>query len=63
MASNRRVLLPGKTVQPWGKIGAVMLTGGERYYMLIDRHGVVSLMPADVVEPAAEGQTKRKVKR
>ena len=31
-------------------VGAVALTGGERYYFLTDRNGVVSMMPADVVE-------------
>ena len=37
---------------PWGRISAVGLTGGERYYWMIARNGVVSMMPADVVEAA-----------
>lgn len=35
----------------WGKIAAVGITGGERYYWMT-KAGVVSMMPADVVEPA-----------
>ena len=33
--------------------GIIVAVGwvGERYYWLIDRHGVVSMMPACVVEP------------
>lgn len=30
-------------------IGAILWTG-ERYYMMTDKHGVVSLMPASEVE-------------
>ena len=37
---------------PWGRISAVGLTGGERYYWMIARNGVISMMPADVVEAA-----------
>ena len=33
-----------------GKVQAVLLTGGERYYMLLDEDNGVALMPADVVE-------------
>jgi hypothetical protein len=46
----RPILMPGTHTQ-YGIIGAVCLTGGERYYQLIDADGTVSLMPADVVEP------------
>ncbi len=41
----------GLTVSPYGKIAAIMLTGGERYYFLIDEVGTVSMMPASVIEP------------
>ena len=40
----------GDSVRPYGKVVAVMVTGGERYYMLMDKHKTVSLMPSDVVE-------------
>jgi len=36
---------------PWGTVEAISFREGERYYMMINKHGVVSLMPADVVEP------------
>lgn len=35
----------------WGKITAVGITGGERYYWMVDKHGCVAMMPASVVEP------------
>jgi hypothetical protein len=36
----------------WGKIGAVLITDGERYYMMSKSKGKeVALMPADIVEP------------
>lgn len=34
----------------WGRIVAIGWIG-ERYYWMIDKHGVVSMMPASVVEP------------
>lgn len=40
----------GTYVEPYGKVAAVLTTGGERYYMLESDDGVVYLMPADVVE-------------
>ena len=52
------LVMPGKTVRPWGKVGAVgwKKLCGERYYMLVDRHGSVSLMPAFVIERAYQEQ-------
>lgn len=50
--STRRRHLPIDTKTPWGPIGAVGVVGGERYYWMIDKHGVVSMMPACVVEEA-----------
>ena len=40
------------TVTEWGKIDMVGVTGGERYYWMTDKRGVVSMLPADVVEPS-----------
>lgn len=40
----------GTTVNPWGEIGATLLTGGERYYHLIDKRGGVSMIPGFEVE-------------
>lgn len=56
---HRPVLDVGKTVKPYGKIAAIMLTGGERYYFLIDKHGVVSMIPALVIE--AGGMNARRM--
>lgn len=46
-------LLIGMEVKPYGKIGAVMFTGGERYYMMSDGSDV-ALMPWFVVEQDEE---------
>ena len=55
----RPPLLPGEfVIRPWGRISAVLLTGGERYYMLVNGQGAVALMPADVVEPAYDEQQR-----
>lgn len=43
-------LLPLGTMTKWGRVGAVGLTRGERYYWLVSENGTVSMMPADVVE-------------
>jgi hypothetical protein len=43
----------GTKVVPFGEVAAVGIREGERYYMLVDRHGDVSLMPASVIEPIA----------
>lgn len=48
-----RPLMLGTNVNPWGKIGMVGVTGGERYYWLTDDRGMVSMIPADMVENAA----------
>ena len=47
---SRKMPLPiGKVVKPWGKIGAILLTGGERYYLL-SKGRCVSMIPAFMVE-------------
>ena len=38
------------TETEWGTIGAVGITGGERYYWMVDKHEGVSMIPAFVVE-------------
>lgn len=56
----------GTVVKPWGKIGAILFTLGERYYMLqrddVSRDGrtrtpVTSLIPAIDVERAYHAET------
>ena len=54
----RKPLTLGLTVPPWGRIAAVLWTGGERYYHLLDKQGTVSMMPADVIEAAADAKAK-----
>ena len=34
----------------WGKVVAIKLIDGERYYFMIDKYKTVSMIPADVVE-------------
>jgi hypothetical protein len=43
--------LPLGTQTEWGKIEMVVLTGGERYYWMIDKYKCVSMIPAFIVEP------------
>ena len=43
--------LPLGTETQWGLVSAVGWTAGERYYWMIDEHGSVAMLPADVVEP------------
>lgn len=39
------------TQTQWGKIAAVSITGGERYYFMVSGRGRnVAMLPADVVE-------------
>lgn len=52
MLSKRPLPLKLGTETPWGEIGAVLFLNKGRYYLTRDKHGVVSLMPAFVVEPA-----------
>ena len=44
--------LPLGTETPFGKVQAVGITGGERYYWLIAQDGSVSMMPAFIIEKA-----------
>ena len=38
------------TMTPWGKVAGVGVIGGERYYWLVDRDILVSMLPARMVE-------------
>jgi hypothetical protein len=40
----------GSTVKPYGTVVGVGMISGERYYWFTDHRGVVSMMPAIVVE-------------
>lgn len=37
-------------IEPWGRIAAIGVTGGERYYWFVDKDGCVSMIPAFMVE-------------
>ena len=45
-------MVPIDTPTQWGKVAAIRFADGERYYFLVDKHGMVSMMPACVVEPS-----------
>ena len=47
-------MLPLDSETDMGRVAAVGILSGERYYWLIDKHGVVSMMPADAVEPRCD---------
>ena len=49
--AQAQLLNIGDNVAHYGKVAAILWIGGERYYMLTSRKGVVSLMPASAVEP------------
>lgn len=51
---NRSHTMPlplGTVVKPWGRIDMIGITGGERYYWLVDGN-IVSMIPATMVESA-----------
>jgi hypothetical protein len=41
----------GTFIMPLGKVGAVGMTNGERYYWMVGHDGAVTMTPAMVVEP------------
>ena len=43
-------ILPLGTKTEWGKIEMVGITGGERYYWMIDKYKCISMIPAFIVE-------------
>ena len=59
--TEKRVVI-GDVVEPWGKVGAMLITCGEPYYML-HKNGVVSLMPAKVVSHHAAHAKQSRAKR
>ena len=42
---------PLGTMTRWGRVVMVGWVG-ERYYWMVDKHGSVAMMPADIVEAA-----------
>lgn len=44
------MLMVGAVVPPWGRVVAVGTTGGERYYWLSGKSGIVSMIPAAMLE-------------
>lgn len=48
---RRRFFLPLGTRTRWGSVDGIGIVGGERYYWILDKHGIVSMMPACAVEP------------
>ena len=43
---EKRKMIGDKT--PYGKVSAIGIVGGERYYWCV-KNGVVSMMPSDVI--------------
>lgn len=37
-------------IEPWGAVVAVGISGTERMYWFKDKHGTISMIPADLVE-------------
>jgi len=54
MQSEHKMPLPLGSKTKWGTIEAVGLTGGERYYWMIDKFKFVSMIPAFMVEEDAK---------
>jgi hypothetical protein len=44
------ILHIGTFIPNYGEISAILFTGGERYYMLIDGNKTVSMMPASTID-------------
>ena len=40
----------GTNVKGYGKVSAILITSGERYYLLTGKKNTVSLMPANIIE-------------
>ena len=59
MENDRPPIIPLGTKTKWGKIAAVGFRDGERYYMMIDKHGSVALMPAEAVEESVQPRPAR----
>ena len=57
----------GDSIPHYGRLDAIVITGGERYYLFTARTGAVSHMPASMFEdgdsqltPTDDGGTSRK---
>ena len=46
---KKEIVKIGTEVKPYGKVGAILFVG-ERYYLMINKSGAVSLMPANLIE-------------
>ena len=46
----------GTVVPPYGKIGAILLTGGERYYLLSEGRSVAMIPDFIIEEQIADNQ-------
>ena len=44
-------LIPLGTLTDFGTVEGIHSRNGERSYFLVDEYGVVTLMPADMLEP------------
>lgn len=53
MTAPRSAALEIGTETQWGRVVAVGITGGERYYWIV-KSNCVAMVPADVVESASE---------
>jgi len=51
----------GTEVKPYGKVAGILFIG-ERYYFLVDKNKVVSLMSASVIEVQYKGWKRVKNK-
>lgn len=49
----------GTVVKPWGRIDAIGILSGERYYWLTKR-GAVSMLPAILIEPTVAAMQRAK---
>ena len=46
------ILVIGKTYKGFGRLAAIKLIVGERYYFFIDKDGGIAMIPADVAHGA-----------
>lgn len=59
MRWNWKPVIPmGEVIKPYGKVVAILLLTGERYYHLVDDDGNVSMMPQDVLETLRGGYSE-----
>lgn len=56
--TERHPIIPLGTKTQWGTIEAVGITGGERYYWMVDKFKSVSMIPAFMVEAEHDKETE-----